>query len=289
MRVLGIEGGGASTKVSEVTADGLNRKVYPLGMNLAAAGSEVERLIGMLQKEFGLVDAIACACSGAGGGERKETLTALLGTRFPQANLRVMSDAEGTYTACLGSSAGVVVIAGTGSIVYGKDATGRSHRAGGWGYIFDDEGGAFWIGKELVGESLRWQDGLTAYDPVFDILLAHFKVRRIEELVDLQLDSDFRAKIASATRIALESPTDLVMNLVDRGTALLAKRTLKVIEEVGPVDSVHAYGGNFQSRIYRTSFARQLRGLRVSLFRGRVDEALAVRLYTELMKEESCS
>jgi len=284
MRVLGIEGGGASTKVSEVTAAGLNRKIYPLGMNPAAAGSEAERLIGMLQKEFGPVDAIACACSGADSGERKEALTALLHNRFPQAILRVMSDAEGTYRACLGSRPGVVVIAGTGSIVYGKDAAGRSHRAGGWGCVFDDEGGAFWIGKELVKEALRWRDGLAPYDPIFDALLAHFKVRRIEDLVDLQSDSGFRARIASAARIALEAPTDLVMNVVDRGTDLLAKRTLKVVEKVGPVDTVHVYGGNFQSRIYRTSFTRHLRGLRVSLFRGRVDEELAVQLYAELMK-----
>lgn len=289
MRALGIEGGGASTKVSEVSAAGRNRKIYPLGMNLAVAGSKAELLIGMLQQEFGPVDAIVCACSGAGGGERKEALTAMLQNRFPQASLTVMSDVEGTHRACLGSRHGVVVISGTGSIVYGKDATGCSHRAGGWGYLFDDEGGAFWIGKELVGESLRWRDGLTAHDPIFDILLAHFKVRRIEDLVDLQSDSDFRAKIASVAQIALESPTDLVINLVNRGTALLAERTLKVVEKIGPVDSVHAHGGNFHSPFYRNSFTRRLRGLRVNLFRGRVDETLAVRLYEELMKGVRCS
>ena len=32
------------TKVSEVTAAGLNKNIYPLGMNLAVAGSEAERL-----------------------------------------------------------------------------------------------------------------------------------------------------------------------------------------------------------------------------------------------------
>ncbi|MCI2426627.1 hypothetical protein LM597_04385 [Candidatus Acetothermia bacterium] len=36
---------------------------------------------------------------------------------------------------------------GRGAIVYGKDATGRAHRAGGWGYLFDDERSGFWIGK----------------------------------------------------------------------------------------------------------------------------------------------
>lgn len=288
MRVLGIEGGGASTKVSEVSAVGRNRQIYPLGMNLATAGSEAERLIGMLQKEFGPVDAIACACSGAGGGERKEALAALLRARFPQAILRVMSDVEGTYTACLGSRPGVVAIAGTGAIVYGKDPAGSAHRAGGWGYLFDDEGSAFWIGKELIKESLRWQDSLRAHDPIFDRLPAHFKVRQIEELVDLQAVPGVRAKIASVAQVALEAPTPLVIDLVDRGTALLAERTLKVIGKVGPVDSVHVYGGNFHSLVYRDSFTRRLHGLRISLFSGRVDEALAARLHVELTKEKSC-
>jgi len=237
MRVLGIDGGGASLKVSEVSEAGINRKIYHVGANFLAAQRNLEEVFGMLKESFGSLDAISCACSGAYSKSRKKRLRALLQSLFPNAFLEIMSDAEGAYTACLGNRQGVVVISGTGSIVYGKDITGRPYRAGGWGQIFDDEGSAFWIAKEIIQEALQFRDGLAAYDPIFDILLAHFKIQKVEALIDLQMDPEFRSKIASFTKIALESPTELVLKLVDRGTALLAERTLKVAELVGPVST----------------------------------------------------
>jgi len=288
MRVLGIDGGGASLKVSEVTEAGVNRKIYRVGANLLAAQHNLEQVFRMLKKSFGTVDAISCACSGACDESRKERLRALLRNLFPNAILEVMSDAEGVYTTCLGSRPGVVVISGTGSIVYGKDATGRPYRAGGWGHIFDDEGSAFWIARELVRESLQFRDGLVAYDPIFDILLAHFKVQSVEALVGLQMDLEFRSKIASVTKIALENPTELVLKLVDRGTALLAKRALKVAESVGPVECIHVHGGNFNSQLYRTYFEKHLEGLETKVFLGKVDEILALRLYEKIREESLC-
>ena len=288
MRVLGIDGGGASLKISEVTEAGANRKIYHVGANLLVAQHNLERLFRMLKKNFGAVDAISCACSGAGDKSRKERLRTILRDQFPNAILEVMSDAEGTYTACLGSRPGVVVISGTGSIVYGKDATGRSYRAGGWGYIFDDEGSAFWIAKELVRKSLQFRDGLVTYDPIFDILLPHFKVQSVEALVGLQMDLEFRAKIASVTKTALENPTELVLKIVDSGTALLAKRALKVAESVGPVKCIYVYGGNFNSQLYRSYFEKHLEGVEIKIFLGKVDEVLASKLYEKIRRERVC-
>ena len=45
----------------------------------------------------------------------------------------------------------IIVIAGTGSMVFGRNTAGVTARAGGWGYIFGDEGGAF----DLVRQALR--------------------------------------------------------------------------------------------------------------------------------------
>ena len=45
---------------------------------------------------------------------------------------------------------GVIAIAGTGSIVYGRDASGRVARAGGWGFAISDEGSGHWIGRHAI-------------------------------------------------------------------------------------------------------------------------------------------
>jgi N-acetylglucosamine kinase-like BadF-type ATPase len=53
---------------------------------------------------------------------------------------------------------GVIVIAGTGSIAYGRDALGRTVRAGGWGFAISDEGSAHWIGRSAIAAVLRAKD-----------------------------------------------------------------------------------------------------------------------------------
>ena len=52
--------------------------------------------------------------------------------------------------AAFGSGPGVIVIAGTGSIAYGRNAQGASARAGGWGSAISDEGSAHWIGRSAA-------------------------------------------------------------------------------------------------------------------------------------------
>ena len=61
--------------------------------------------------------------------------------------VRIMSDVEAAYLGALGTGAGVLLLAGTGSIALGRDAAGRWHRAGGLGPLLGDEGSAFWIGR----------------------------------------------------------------------------------------------------------------------------------------------
>src|SRR5690606_8774057 len=58
-----------------------------------------------------------------------------------------------------GGRPGVVVIGGTGSVAFGRNAEGREHRVGGWGYLLSDEGSGFWIGREALIAVLHCMDG----------------------------------------------------------------------------------------------------------------------------------
>lgn len=64
--------------------------------------------------------------------------------------LRVISDVEAAWLATFRETraAGILVIAGTGSIAYARDPLGRLQRAGGLGPLLGDEGSGFWIGRE---------------------------------------------------------------------------------------------------------------------------------------------
>jgi N-acetylglucosamine kinase-like BadF-type ATPase len=72
--------------------------------------------------------------------------------------IEVVGDMEIALEAAFGSEPGVIVIAGTGSIAYGRDRQGKTLRAGGWGFAIGDEGSAHWIGRAAVAAVLRASD-----------------------------------------------------------------------------------------------------------------------------------
>ncbi|MGO9636877.1 MAG: N-acetylglucosamine kinase, partial [Terracidiphilus sp.] len=99
---------------------------------------------------------IRAVCIGAAGAARPEIATKIrkilaeIVTGATPANIEVVGDAEIALEAAFGASPGVVVIAGTGSIAYGRDAAGRIVRAGGWGFAISDEGSGHWIGRHAI-------------------------------------------------------------------------------------------------------------------------------------------
>ncbi len=76
---------------------------------------------------------------------------------LPAERLTLLHDAPIAHAGALGGQPGIVVIAGTGSVVYGC-APGVTWSAGGWGYLFGDEGSAFWLARESLAALMRRED-----------------------------------------------------------------------------------------------------------------------------------
>ena len=70
----------------------------------------------------------------------------------------VVGDMQIALEAAFDAGPGVIVIAGTGSIAYGRNRQGRTVRAGGWGFAIGDEGSAHWVGRSAVSAILRASD-----------------------------------------------------------------------------------------------------------------------------------
>jgi N-acetylglucosamine kinase-like BadF-type ATPase len=99
----------------------------------------------------------AVACFGMSGGP--EDKRAILAEILRADHLVVTTDAVTALAGATGSGQGIVTIAGTGSIAFGRNAAGRSARAGGWGYVFGDEGAAFDIARQATRAALRAEEG----------------------------------------------------------------------------------------------------------------------------------
>jgi glucosamine kinase len=105
-------------------------------------------------------DQVSGTCIGVAGAGRLDVASAvreMVAELIPGA-IEVVGDMEIALAAAFGAGPGVIVIAGTGSIAYGRDMQGTTARAGGWGFAISDEGSAHWIGRTSVSTLLRTID-----------------------------------------------------------------------------------------------------------------------------------
>lgn len=165
---LGVDGGQSSTKAWIGDAAGRvvgSGSAGPCNHVGAAEGRAkfVRALQGCLAEacqaaglEPGRVEFDAACLGFSGGPADKE---ALVREMLRARRLQVTHDAMIALTGATGGEPGVIVIAGTGSIAFGRDEAGRTARAGGWGYLFGDEGGAFDLARQALRAALRFEEG----------------------------------------------------------------------------------------------------------------------------------
>src|SRR5205085_10696076 len=105
------------------------------------------------------VAAVAAGLAGMHVPADYERFTALVGRLLSAGRVRIYNDGAVALAAATGGREGIVVVAGTGSIAYGADRSGRSLRSGGWGYIIGDEGSAYAIARQALRAASCTGDG----------------------------------------------------------------------------------------------------------------------------------
>jgi len=157
MHVLGIDAGG--TKTVCLLADERGSILSGgrgAGANLHAAGAQaVEQVLRDVMSEAIGDRAIvpAAICLGIAGVDREDEariVRDLMRRIAPQSRVLVVNDALIALVAGARDAPGIVIIAGTGSIAYGRNAAGDAARAGGRGHMIGDEGSGYWIGREAL-------------------------------------------------------------------------------------------------------------------------------------------
>ncbi|MGA9543154.1 MAG: BadF/BadG/BcrA/BcrD ATPase family protein [Candidatus Sulfotelmatobacter sp.] len=163
---LGIDGGGSKTTCAVGDESSLLATVTAGGSNITRVGEAGAReVLHRAMREACLAAKISPrqvfrACIGAAGAGRPEIAGTVrkIVTEIIPGEIEVVGDMEIALAAAFGKGPGVIVIAGTGSIVFGRDAQGKVARAGGWGFAVSDEGSAHWIGLAAVRAVLRAAD-----------------------------------------------------------------------------------------------------------------------------------
>src|SRR3984957_8240089 len=247
-RVLGVGYGGPCNHVG--AAQGRTRFIDAVQSSLHAACLQAGLPPGVRFRS---------ACLGFSGGPADKA--SILNELLVSDRTLVTEDALIALAGATAGEPGIVVIAGTGSIALGRNASGRAARAGGWGYLFGDEGGGFWIARQALRAALSWEEGWGVPTSLRGRLLDFTSTRNINDLVHRCYTPEFpRPRVAALSILvnqAAESgdPVALeILHAAGRELALLASAVGGQLFAGEKSTLVTYSGGVFGSRIVLARF-----------------------------------
>lgn len=180
--------------------------------------------------------------------------------------VEVVGDMVIALEAAFGPKPGVVVIAGTGSIAYGRSKDGHTARAGGWGFAISDEGSGHWIGRNAVSGVMRAQDEDEASPTGLALsILNAWHLQTLDELVrsaNASPSPDFSNLFPHVLAAADAGDPIARTVLTQAGAELagLAKIVINRLFEESPTVPVAMSGGVFRnSALVRNVFYNSLR------------------------------
>jgi N-acetylmuramic acid 6-phosphate etherase len=267
---LGIDGGGTHTVallamgaadkwtiLGRGTAGPSNRQAVGTERALAALDEAVNAAFMAANRTRG---SVAAACLGLAGAGRPDDQSAVRewAERVRLADrIEVTSDAAILLAAGTPHGFGLVLIAGTGSIAFGKSADGRQARAGGWGHLLGDEGSAYALVMAGLQAVTRAADGRGPATKLTERFLNRFGLTRPQELIAaVYRGGRDRADLAALAPLVVETAEDdaVAAEIVEQGARELAQAGESVVRQLGwdgPIPLALAGGLLLGSAAYR--------------------------------------
>lgn len=248
-RVIGAGRGGPTNHAgaAEGRAKFLHAMRECLSAACASAGLDSSRL------------RFACACLGfSGGPEDKQPLLAEV---LASDRTVVTHDALIALAGATAGEPGLIAIAGTGSIAFGRNSAGHVARAGGWGFTFGDEGSGFYIVRQALRAALRLEEGWGAPTVLRDALLQATGAANANDLLHRFYTEEFpRVRIAALAKLVDAAANDgdaIAREILEEDAAQLALIASAVRGQLFCSDEparVAYIGGVFRSTIVLDRF-----------------------------------
>ncbi|HUF47513.1 MAG TPA: BadF/BadG/BcrA/BcrD ATPase family protein [Vicinamibacterales bacterium] len=251
MHLIGIDAGGTKTvcQLADRTGRVLAASRGPGATLHVMPDADVARALGgVIADVLGTqgVAGLAAVCIGMGGVDRPgeaDRVRGVLASLARGARVLVVSDALIALEAGAPGAAGVVIIAGTGSVAFGRDAAGHAARAGGWGHLLADEGSGYWLARQALRAVVRAHDGRGPATLLTGHVLAHWRVTRPPDLVQHIYAADPRptttASLAPVIQTAADAGDEVARGILEQASEELAGAGLSVARQLaldrGPV------------------------------------------------------
>ena len=267
MFVAGIDGGGTHTRIElRDTDNNLIRRGEFGPFNLNSIGEDAFR--SLLREVFAFCGGMKdCArvCIGAAGVSNPK-VKQILGEELEWSGFRgkwkLCGDQEIALRGAM-DGAGVAVIAGTGSICFGKNAAGETARSGGYGHLIDDGGSGYALGRDVLSVAVRSMDGRVKDDRILQMVCDRLEGGPEKIVPFVYSPKTDKSAIARFSGIALEQAdrgNPEALRILDQGARELAQLVCAVQERLGLSGcQIALLGGLLENdNLYRRTVADKL-------------------------------
>ena len=247
--VLGVDGGGTKTIAWLARIEGGSLPVVGRGeagtSNPQAAGwptaldnvqCAIDRALLAASAGRTPVRAACLALAGTGRDADRQRVEAWAQRSGFSEQVLVVHDALPVLAAGTPHGVGVALIAGTGSLAFGRNAAGRTARAGGWGYLIGDEGSGYTIACQALQAAARGWDGRGPQTALGERLLAELGFTQPGELVQAvyarQQDHHWLAGLSRVVVEAARAGDQAAKQIVDQAAAELAAMCAAVVRQL---------------------------------------------------------
>ncbi|QDV73532.1 BadF/BadG/BcrA/BcrD ATPase family protein [Botrimarina mediterranea] len=251
--VLGVDGGGTKT-TARVLGIGPNGRLCllasghaggsnPLSVGRDASHAAVSAAIKAAADGAGVpIDAAVIAVAGCGSPAAQEQLEAWAESQAFALQTKVVPDTEPLLADVPAGDVAIGLIAGTGSAALVRGPNGATELVGGWGYLIDDAGSGYTIGRDALRHvAQRWDRGESA-DALSEAILQHAGIESESPLAlkgSLYGGPDPRGWTATLARIVLglaEKGDPAAQRIVADNAAALTQLATYAASRIGPSD-----------------------------------------------------
>jgi glucosamine kinase len=272
--LIGIDGGGTRTTVAVADAGGREvlRRTGTAGLvdprAPVAAAAMLIALVHEAVREAGVSGPAAALCAGlagVGNAVERDAVRARLQHSTIAERVVVVSDGEIALEGAFRGGPGILLIAGTGSIAYGRGEDGRTERCGGWGMIVGDEGSGYAIGRAALAAALRCADGRGKQTVLLAELLERLRLsspREIPPWAGRAAKHEIAALVPQVVRLA-ESGDGVASEIVRDAAREQALHAVALADRLAPWRTeppVVFFGGVFGSALFRELVAGSMDG-----------------------------
>ena len=276
----GVDGGGTRTRAVLVddggafVGYGASGASNPKAVGLDGAAASVCEALGRAFRDVGNPSDALLFIGLAGVRTEPDRLAVTEAMKKPMADIglsnaevRFGHDLDVAHAAALGGESGVVLVVGTGSAALGRDDSGRTRQAGGWGWYIDDPGSGYWLGYQAMRAAARSCDGRGPSTLLEERVRSFLRIQTLHEMPNIIYNPHFsRERVAELAPIIFEvaEAGDACANAILRDgfneLALMVATVARELEMERPlvsaVGGVTQRGAPFESRLNESLLAQ---------------------------------